>query len=157
MKIYYLLTLSESWFGLNKLIYPALLLALILSFACGDSPTEDKTISSGDWSGLYQDSMPVTFTVNESSMDNTTITVNYDFSTSVDTTIIWVFDADITDNTFSCETINGSTPYTFGLTFQGTFTPPDQVHGTILTYALFDSAGVHLADTLDGSWSATPE
>ena len=157
LKIYYLLTLSESWFGLSKLIYSALLLALILFLACGNSPTEDKAISSGNWSGLYLDSIPVTFTVNGSSMNSTSITISYEFSNSADSTITWVFDTGISENTFLYENINGSTPYTFALIFQGTFTPPDQVHGTILTYALFDSAGVHLTDSLDGSWSATSE
>ncbi len=157
MKIYYLFTLLESWFDLNKLIYFALLLVLILSFACGSSPTENKTITVGNWSGFYLDTIPITFSVDGSSMEDVSITIDYQLSTPGDTTVVWSFTGAIEDDSVSCGDINGGNSYTFSLMLEGAFTPPDQVHGTILTYAVFDSSGVQSTDTLNGTWSATPE
>lgn len=138
-------------------VYIFLVFALLLSLACGSSPTENKTITEGNWSGFYMDTIPLTFAVNGNTMEDVSISIDYQLSTSVDTTVTWTFNADISDNTFMYENVNGGTPYTFSFAFQGTFTPSDHVQGTIVTYAQFDSAGVHLSDSLDGSWSALSE
>ena len=144
---------------MKKYVYALVLFLfiLVLSLACGSTPTESKTITEGNWSGFYMDTIPITFSVDGSNMKDFAITVDYQLSTPGDTTVVWGFTGAIEDDSVSCGDINGGTPYTFSLMLEGAFTPPDQVHGTILTYAVFDSAGVQSTDTLDGSWSATPE
>lgn len=141
---------------MRKLIFAGILAILAVIAGCGSNPSADTTITEGTWNGFYMDTIPVAFSVSGSSMQNVTLAVEYDFFSIPDTTIVWQFDADITDDTFQYFESSGSTPYSFSIDFQGTFAPPDHVSGSILTTATYDSAGVSSSDTLDGSWSAGP-
>ena len=142
---------------MNPKTTSALVAVLLLIFACGSNPSGSTTIKEGNWSGFFMDSIPVAFSVSGSNMENVSLTVLYDFASHPDSSVSWVFNTGITDNTFQYYESNGSTPYAFSIDFQGTFTPPDKVTGTISTAAVYDSTGSSASDSLFGTWTASPE
>ena len=130
---------------------------LPLVFSCGSSPSENQTIENGSWSGMAADSIPITFQVNGSSIENAVITVNFDLDTHPDSTMVWSFGTEIADNEFSHTESSGATPWEFGLDIQGTFSPPDQVQGSLTTWCVHSQGGSTEADTLETSWTAQPD
>lgn len=138
-----------------KQLLPFLLLLLVVS--CGSSPSESHTIQTGGWSGFAADSIPVSFTVNGSSVENASLTVSYDLNTHPDTTVVWSFETDITDSGFQYTEMKGVTPWELGLDIQGAFSPPDQVQGSITAWCVYSQSGSSESDTLSASWSAEPD
>ncbi len=134
----------------------ALMAALALA-ACDSDPTGGGSVTGGDWSGTAMDSVPLTFTVSGDEVRRMTLEITYDLGQVPDTTVTWVFDADIVNDGFQYLEMTGVTPYSFSLDVSGTFDPPGAVSGTLSTSASYDSAGVGEEDSLAGSWSATPD
>ena len=133
----------------------AMLIAIVA--ACGSNPSGNDTIQEGSWSGMAADSIPISFSVSDTIMENVTFTVVYHFESKPDTSITWLFDGHIiSDNTFGHADEEGSTPYIFSIYMLGTFTPPDHVQGSLVAVGVFDSAGVVESDTLISSWTASP-
>lgn len=138
-----------------RAVFPVAGLFLVL--ACGNSPSGTQTIHQGNWSGITADSIPVTFSVSGDSMENITLSIGFEMESHPDTTYLWVFGAGITENQFQYIEINGISPWEFGVNLEGTFTPPNQVQGTLEAYCSFIQGGNTETDSLETSWSATPD
>ncbi len=133
-----------------------MLAAAALVLSCGDNPSGSTAITGGDWSGTAGDN-PLTFTVeNGNTIKNMTVTLDFQFDSKPDSTVVWVFDSDITDNGFQYVDISGSSPWEFGLDIQGTFDPPGTVEGTITGWGVYSQGGSTETDSLTLSWSAQP-
>ncbi len=118
-------------------------------------PSGSTAITGGDWSGTAGDN-PLTFTVeNGNTIKNMTVTLDFQFDSKPDSTVVWVFDSDITDNGFQYVDISGSSPWEFGLDIQGTFDPPGTVEGTITGWGRIQQGGSTETDSLTLSWSAS--
>lgn len=129
---------------------------IILLTACGSSPSESKTIKDGNWSGTASDSTDITFTVDGNTIKNMNFTVEFQMESAPDTTVTWNFNTDITDNEFQYMDISGENEWQLGVNMTGTFDPPDQVSGDLTTWIVYSEGGTE-TDTLETSWSATPE
>lgn len=134
----------------------AAVLAIILC-SCGEDPSGTQTIHEGNWSGTAADSISLSFTVSGGSVENMTVLVTYDLSSHADTTVSWVFDADITDNQFQYQDVNGLNNWELGLTMDGTFSPPDHAEGALSTYCSYSEGGSTETDSLSASWTASPD
>jgi hypothetical protein len=143
---------------LKKLFVAGAALLIAVFAACGSNPSGNDKIREGSWSGMTADSIPISFSVSGSTMENVTFTVDYHFESKPDTSITWSFDGNIcNDNTFEHEDENGSTYYSFSIDMNGTFTPPDHVEGSLVAIGIFDSTSVVESDTLSASWTASPD
>ncbi len=141
---------------MKKLFVAGAALLIAVFAACGSNPSGNVTIQEGSWSGMTADSIHISFTVSDTTMENVTFTVVYNFESKPDTSITWSFDGYIcSDNTFQHIDEEGSTCYSFSIDMQGTFTPPDHVQGSLVTVGVFDSTGTTETDSISVSWTAS--
>lgn len=142
---------------MKKLFIAGASLLIAIFAACGSNPSGNDTIREGSWSGMTADNIPISFSVSDTTMENVTFTVVYNFESKPDTSMTWSFDGYIcSDNTFQHIDQEGSTYYLFSIDMQGTFTPPDHVQGSLVAIGVFDSTGVVESDTISVSWTASP-
>lgn len=143
---------------MKKLFVAGAALLIAIFSACGSNPSGNDKIREGSWSGMTADSIPISFSVSGSTMENVTFAIVYDFETKPDTSVTWLFEGSIlSDNTFGHEEENGSGYYSFSIDMNGTFTPPDHVQGSLVAIGVVDSTGVVESDTLSVSWTASPD
>ena len=142
---------------MRKMLVAGIALLVGVFAACSSNPSGNDTIREGSWSGMTADSIPISFTVSDTVMENVTFTIIYDFESKPDTSITWLFEGYIcSDNTFQHIDQEGSTYYSFSIDMQGTFTPPDNVQGSLVTVGVFDSTGTAETDSVSVSWTASP-
>ena len=123
--------------------------ALVLS-GCGDSPTPpNPDITEGEWSGWTFNADLIVFGFHSGTID--TLQADVVVEVFSDTVTWYAYDIAVTSNQFFYSESTGTDPRYFW-SIQGTFVPPDSVHGVFTDSGV--SGSTSYADT--SSWDGSP-